>query len=82
MMPYKCKYGARCEHPQRITLEFDPVTGCRLRIYSNGTKRCNHCDAFFRVDGARCPCCHVILRTHGKNNEARKRDLEVMPRIV
>jgi len=32
--------------------------------YDHGQKRCSLCSVFLMVQGARCPCCSVILRTN------------------
>ena len=34
-----------------------------LPKYAPGRKRCSVCEAFFKTEDVRCPCCHIILKT-------------------
>ena len=35
--------------------------------YTEGNKRCNHCEVFIKWSGLYCPCCRYKLRTKPRN---------------
>jgi len=39
--------------------------------YESGLKRCTECQIFMNVEGIRCPCCSVKLRTKSRNKKRK-----------
>jgi len=48
--------------------------------YSKGYKYCTRCQAFYRVESARCPVCGVLLRSNPRKRKSmRFKALEITP---
>ena len=47
-----------------------PVRGSS---YSEGKKRCSHCDIFMEWDGVFCPCCRFQLRSSPRIRKYKER---------
>lgn len=43
-----------------------------VRKYDSGYKRCSYCNVFMKINGLRCPCCALILRTKSRVNPKRR----------
>jgi len=53
-------------------------TGTSMKLkYQEGQKRCTFCGVFMSVEGYRCPCCRITLRTRARNRISKIKRLEV-----
>lgn len=41
--------------------------------YDAGHKRCSTCELFIKWNGAKCPCCGMLLRTKPRSSLSRQR---------
>jgi hypothetical protein len=44
-------------------------------------KRCQICCKYLRTEDLRCPCCSVLLRLRGRNNQTRREHVNKYKRI-
>jgi len=61
--------GASCKG---LCSKFDSKSFGNDHKYENGYKRCSYCNVFMKINGLRCTCCALKLRTKSRVNLKRR----------